>query len=413
MVATGLAIPLMVSLGGCQTDRTRPVLRLLGGTLYIAVGVSQDDIDFELQKEVRQRTAELQATFRALQPKVRLQVQVFAEQSLRNELRIRNRTGLSPDLLLVNQATARELASDRLISTVTVPAVVLDQLDTGSVQRVRRQDGSLIGIPVELQPQVACFDRRRIKRSPANLDELLAFSAKGMEVGFSLDAMNLAWTLGPLGAINAVSDLLAGKPATPMTRESLNGWLLWLRQADGQQHVTVFPSETELLKALIGGSLDWIPCRSINITRLRSRLGSHLGVAALPSGPFGEASPITRERVLSFGVNSSPEQRQLALALARFAVSPLHQRDLVLRNKYVLPVNLEIAPPVQSSSVVAAMVEGRDQSLRSATTRLDQGSSESQREGWQALLTRYLFDDLSQKEALEGLISLLSGGRQR
>jgi len=348
-----------------------------------------------------------------LQPKVRLQVQVFAEQSLRNELRIRNRTGLSPDLLLVNQATARELASDRLISTVTVPAVVLDQLDTGSVQRVRRQDGSLIGIPVELQPQVACFDRRRIKRSPANLDELLAFSAKGMEVGFSLDAMNLAWTLGPLGAINAVSDLLAGKPATPMTRESLNGWLLWLRQADGQQHVTVFPSETELLKALIGGSLDWIPCRSINITRLRSRLGSHLGVAALPSGPFGEASPITRERVLSFGVNSSPEQRQLALALARFAVSPLHQRDLVLRNKYVLPVNLEIAPPVQSSSVVAAMVEGRDQSLRSATTRLDQGSSESQREGWQALLTRYLFDDLSQKEALEGLISLLSGGRQR
>jgi len=413
VVATGLAIPLMVSLGGCQTDRTRPVLRLLGGTLYIAVGVSQDDIDFELQKEVRQRTAELQATFRALQPKVRLQVQVFAEQSLRNELRIRNRTGLSPDLLLVNQATARELASDRLISTVTVPAVVLDQLDTGSVQRVRRQDGSLIGIPVELQPQVACFDRRRIKRSPANLDELLAFSAKGMEVGFSLDAMNLAWTLGPLGAINAVSDLLAGKPATPMTRESLNGWLLWLRQADGQQHVTVFPSETELLKALIGGSLDWIPCRSINITRLRSRLGSHLGVAALPSGPFGEASPITRERVLSFGVNSSPEQRQLALALARFAVSPLHQRDLVLRNKYVLPVNLEIAPPVQSSSVVAAMVEGRDQSLRSATTRLDQGSSESQREGWQALLTRYLFDDLSQKEALEGLISLLSGGRQR
>ncbi|MEA5443405.1 extracellular solute-binding protein [Cyanobium gracile] len=408
-----MAIPLVVSLGGCQPNRTRPVLRPLGGTLYIAVGVSQDDIDFELQKEVRQRTAELQATFRALQPKVRLQVQVFAEQSLRNELRIRNRTGLSPDLLLVNQATARELASDRLISTVRVPAVVLDQLDPGSVQRVRRQDGSLIGIPMELQPQVACFDRRRIKRSPANLDELLAFSAKGMEVGFSLDAMNLAWTLGPLGAINAVSDLLAGEPATPMSRQSLNGWLQWLRQADGQQHVTVFPSETELLKALIGGSLDWIPCRSINITRLRSRLGQNLGVAALPSGPFGEASPITRERVLSFGVNSSPEQRQLALALARFAVSPLHQRDLVLRNKYVLPVNLEIAPPVQSSSVVAAMVEGRDQSLRSATTRLDQGSSESQREGWQALLTRYLFDDLSQKDALEGLITLLSGGRQR
>ena len=50
-----------------------------------------------------------------------------------------------------------------------------------------------------------------------------------------------------------------------------------------------------------------------------------------------------------------------ALALARFAISPLHQRDMILRNQYVLPVNREVAPPVRSSSVVAAMVEGRQQ----------------------------------------------------
>ena len=49
------------------------MLRPLEGTLYIAIGVSQEALDTELQKEVRERTALLQASFRALQPRVRLQ----------------------------------------------------------------------------------------------------------------------------------------------------------------------------------------------------------------------------------------------------------------------------------------------------------------------------------------------------
>jgi arabinogalactan oligomer/maltooligosaccharide transport system substrate-binding protein len=389
------------------------MLRPLEGTLYIAIGVSQEAMDTELQKEVRERTALLQASFRSLQPRVRLQVETFNEESLRNELFVRNRTGLSPDLPLVNESTAQELARERLISTVSFPAVVLDQLEAGSVVRVRRADGTLTGLPMELQPLVACFDQRRVRRSPATLTELLALSAKGMEVGLSLDAVNLAWTLGPLGAIDAVGDLVAGEPVTPAMRTSLNGWLQWLRAADLQQRVTFYPTETELLKELMVGTLDWIPCRSINITRLRSRLGRNLGVSPLPSGPFGAASPITRERVLPFGVNSSPHQRQLALALARFAISPLHQRDMVLRNQFVLPVNRKVAPPVSSSSVVAAMVEGRRQSVQSSTLRLVGKTSKSQRDAWQALLTRFLFDDLSQQDALKGLIDLLDGERSR
>ena len=413
LLAAGLLLPLMASLGGCHGQRLQPILRPLEGTLYIAVGVSQEALDSELQKEIRKRTAQLQASFRALQPKVRLQVEVFPEKNLRNELLIRNRTGLSPDVLLVNESTARDLAREHLINTVRFPSVVLDQLDAGSVERVRRSDGTLTGLPMELQPQVACFDRRHVKRSPATLEELLAFSAKGMEVGLSLDAVNLAWTLGPLGAIDAVGNLRAGEPATAATQASLRGWLQWLRLADQQQHVTFYPTETELLKQLMAGALDWIPCRSINILRLRSRLGKNLGVAPLPSGPSGDATPITRERVLSFGVNSSPVQRQLALALARFAISPLHQREMVQGNQYVLPVNREVAPPVRSSSVLAAMVEGLQQSMRGATIRLVEGSTKGKGEAWQALLTRFLFDDLSQQATLEGLIGLLARERSR
>ena len=47
-----------------------------------------------------------------------------------------------------------------------------------------------------------------------------------------------------------------------------------------------------------------------------------------------------------------------------------------------------------------------------ATIRLE-ASSKGQREGWQALLTRYLFDDLSQPAALEALVELLSARKSR
>jgi len=411
-LAAGIAIPLLASVGGCNGQRLQPIMRPLEGTLYIAVGVRYT-VDGELLKEIRSSSAILQSEFRNLQPKVRLQVEVFPEESLATELRLRNSFGLSPDLLLVNESTARDLAQERLIDTVSFPPALLDQLDRGSVLRVRRSDGTLTGLPMELQPQVACFDRRRVPRSPATLSELLAFSAKGMEVGLSLDATSLAWTLGPLGAIDAVSSLLSKEPVTPVTRQGLENWLGWLRQADQQQHVTFFPTETDLLKELTAGTLDWIPCRSINLTRIKARLGQNLGVTALPSGPYGGASPITMERVLAFGVNSSPDQRKLALAMARFAVSPLHQREIVQQTLYSLPVNREVAPPVRSSSVVASLVEGRQQSVKSSTIRLINGSTKDQREAWQALLTRFLFDDLSQQDTLEGLIELLGGGRSR
>ena len=410
-LALGVAIPLTVCLGGCRLGGIRPLFRPLEGTLYVAVGVSGDALDTELEAEVRQRQAQLQTAFRALQPRVRLQVQLYPEETLRHELRLRNRTGLSPDLLLVNQSTAAGLAREKLISTLAFPATLLDQLDAGSVARLRRSDGTMTGLPVELQPQLACFDRRRVSESPASLEELLAMSAKGMEVGLPIDAVNLAWTLGPLGAIDAVSSLLEEQPLTPAALARLAGWLEWLRQADQQQHITFFPTQSQLVDQLMVGDLDWIPCISINISRLRKSLGSNLGVAPLPSGPYGMASPITRERVFTFGVNSSPDQRQLALALARFAISPLHQRNMVLRDQFLLPVNRQVAPPVRSSSIIAAMVEGREQSMRTGTLRLLAGSSERQREGWQTLLTRYLFDDLSQTDTLNALIALLRGGR--
>lgn len=83
---------MLASVGGCNGQRLQPIMRPLEGTLYIAVGVSYT-VDGELLKEIRSRSAILQSTFRNLQPKVRLQVEVFPEESLATELRLRNSSG--------------------------------------------------------------------------------------------------------------------------------------------------------------------------------------------------------------------------------------------------------------------------------------------------------------------------------
>ncbi|KEF41291.1 MAG: hypothetical protein ER33_12290 [Cyanobium sp. CACIAM 14] len=404
-----MAVLLTASLSGCRLERVRAI-RPLQGNLYVAVGVSNDALDSELEKDIRQNASRLESSFRALHPRVRLQVQVYPEDRLEPELQVRNRAGLSPDLLLVNGTTARELMGRRLIRPVRFPQRVTDALDPVSVARLRRPDGTLLGLPTELQPQLACFDRRRVRRSPTSLTELLEMSARGMEVGLPIDAIDLAWTLGPLGALDSVGRILQGQPVSGSMHAAVESWLRWIRAADQQQHITFFANQTQLLDQLLTGSVDWIPCRSVTLTRLKARLGANVGVAPLPVGPGGPASPVSRERVLAFGVNSSPGQQQLAEALARFAVTPLHQRALVLGKRWVLPVNLEVTPPVSSSSVIAAMVASQAMARRSgASLQRLEGTSRRIQEGWQAVLTRYLFGDLPPEAAVDALIELLQG----
>jgi arabinogalactan oligomer/maltooligosaccharide transport system substrate-binding protein len=397
---------LLGSVAGCQVKRPK-VVQKLRGTLYIAVGINDEALDTELQSEVRRRMNQLQNLFRSLHPDVRLSVQVYPEATLPLELTIRNLAGLSPDLLVVNESTAQALNHAGLIRPIRLPASVTDQLDVVSVERTRLPDGRLVGVPLDLQPQLACFDRRRLPRSPATIDELVAESDRGLEVGLSLDAASIAWTLGPLGAIESVGAVMGGAPVTPLMRQRIGHWLGWLYATDQKRHITVFPTQSLLLEQLMKGELDWITCRSISLQRLRTRLGKHLGVAPLPSGPHGAASPITEERLMALGKSSSEGQRRLAEALARFAISPLRQRDLIQQGENVLPVNREVTPPVATSEEMAAMVASREQSLRSVSFKLVQKSNLLMQDEWVTLLTRFIFDDLDRQKVLDGLIEIL------
>ncbi len=380
----------------------------LRATLVVGVEIDRDTpIDADLQKEVRKRFGALEAAFRTLHPAVRLQALVLPEERLLPEVRRRSRSGLAPDLLLVNGDAANQLHQEGLTQPWRLPSPETDQLDPGVIARVRFAPGAAFAVPQSLQPQLACFDRARLRSSPATLEELLRASTRGQRFGLPMDLLNLTWTMGALGALNSAAEVLDGQPVTPLTRGRIAGWLLWLRSADMQQRITLAASQRELIRRFQAGEIDWITCRSTDIDRLRNTLGNRLGLAPLPGGPAGPASPISRLRVLALGRNSSPAQRRAAQALVAFAVNPQMQRALTLRTRELLPVNRNVPVPVESSQDLAALVAAQRQSAASPALKVltrPEGSFEKQAN---RILTRFHYGELDTTAAADALIETL------
>jgi len=94
--------------------------------------------------------------------------------------------------------------------------------------------------------------------------------------------------------------------------------------------VNFYKQQELLLQGLMNGQLDWISCSSTNLARLRKALGDRLGVAVLPSGPAGAATPLLRYRLWVFGPDSNPQQQRIAEAFVRLSLTPTMQRFLTL-----------------------------------------------------------------------------------
>jgi ABC-type glycerol-3-phosphate transport system substrate-binding protein len=370
------------------------------------MGITSDEtIDGELSEALKGRLAITLREFRLMHPHAHVQLQLFPEDQLLKETRFRSAAGVGPDLLFVSNSTATDLLRAGLTRTVRMPAALLARMDPAEARRFQNPNGELTSVPVLLMPQLACFDRRLLAQSPATLDELLQQSSQGLRVGLPLDGFNLAWTFGSLGVVESVEELFAGQPATEERRQALGRWLSWLQQADQMQDVNFQLSQSQLIQDLSKGQLDWTSCRSTHLARLKNELGRHLGIATLPRGPGGSPSPVSRQRVLAFGRNSSPAQRQVAEAFARFVVTPLTQRSLALQRDGVLPVLNALRLPEGRKGTQRLLALAQTQ----AKTASNEGQSMFQHgdqaaEAMGLVVSRYLYGDLDLDQAIDRLV---------
>lgn len=409
----GWVASVLAACAGVERAQPEGQRQELRGVIVLAMGIPSDEtIDTELTEALRDRLEASQREFRLIHPGTRVQLQLFAEERLLPEMRLRTAAGTGPDLLFVNNNTAAKLHRAGLTRTVRIASSLLQRLDPAEVRSSKAANGELASLPVLLLPQLACFDRRRLAQPPSDLDGLLRLSGKGLRVGLPLDGFNLAWTFGSLGVSSTVEELFAGQPATPERRAALGRWLAWLKEADQMPDLQFQVSQSQLIQKLAKGELDWTSCRSTNLARLRKDLGTHLGVTPLPGGPGGPPSPLSRQRVLAFGRNSSPSQREVAEAFARFVVNPLTQRNLAMQKEEVLPVlgPLHLPDGRKGTLRLLAMAQAQAQVRAKGLGKVLLMHGDQEGEAVGRIVSRYLYGDLSSEDAIEELVRVIQQG---
>jgi len=380
----------------------------LPNVFYLGVEVNPDEtIDANLLADTRQRLGYLEAGYRQLYPNTRFQVSLYPEQQLAWAIQRRNRAGLGPDLLLLSGEMALRLLAAGVIAPFPQTGVDLNPFDPQVLDRLRNPSGELAGLPLLVQTQLACFNRRRLPVAPATLEQLLDTSAKGHPVGLSMEAYNLFWTVGSLGAIDAIDTAAAGRQPSGAQQQAIERWLTWLQNANNQLRVTFYASHSSAEAEFQAGRLDWFPCRSSAIPRLRKTLGDGLGVAPLPGGEGGNASPINKLRVLALGTNASRSSRERALAFSHFSVNPLSQRNLTLGSQVVLPANRFVRVPVSSSATLRAMVTSAEQGSQTNTLVELMHSNDPRLDKIQTLLTTLVFGEVPPSKAGQSLVAIL------
>lgn len=399
---TAAAIAIALGLSGCGVHGPLP------GVLYVAISLSKEErISPELLLELQSRFRKLETAFQHVYPQTSVQFNVYSDDRLLPAIRARTQAGLGPDLLLVNGETARDLLRERLSIPYPASPAQLTAFDPAEVKRLRSGHGTLIGLPLLVQTQMACFNRQVLPQPPATVTALLATSAAGHPIGLAADLSSLFWSAGSLGAIDGINQALAGKEPSPPQRAGIERWLAWLQDANNQQRVMFYPSQPNAELALSSGRLDWIPCRSTSLPTLSQRMGARLGVAPLPNGDGLEASPINELRLLVLGRNASPAGRARALAFGRFAMNPLIQRNITVDSKTFLPANIHVRVPVLSSSVLAAMETASVQGRRSNQTLSAIDRDDARVNAAQNLINGLVFGEISPRNATTALIRVL------
>ncbi|MEX0589357.1 MAG: ABC transporter substrate-binding protein [Cyanobium sp.] len=394
-----------LALSGCGPSTGLP------NVLYIAIATGNDQtFNADLRQEVQERLEETAQGFRQIYPQTSFQFSLYPEDQILAAMRRRSRAGLEPDLLYVNGDTALQLLRAGLVDPFPATKEQLSLFNPEELQRLRTDNGQLAGLPLLVQTQLSCFNRKRLDQAPTTLKELLSASANGQTVGLSVDLYQLIWSLGSTGALPAFERAAQGLAPSQEQSQALERWLSWLQEANNQQKVTFYSDQQTVETEFIAGRLDWIPCRSSLVPQLRRALGANnLGVAPLPDGDGPKASPVNRLRVLALGRHSSRQGRQRAVTFTAFGVNPLTQRSLTMGSQTVLPANRFVTVPVRSSQLLRTIVTAAEQGQQANSLVSLFHTNDPRIPQVRNLLTELVFGEIKPQLASTRLIKILRG----
>ena len=306
--------------------------------VLVETRVGADSLDLKLYKSI---VNEEVREFQRYNPNIKIYARFVPFDKLEKEVGFQHSRGLGPDLILLTNNNALPLLRKKFIKDIS--------LNNGELRSVRktllpsfRHNGKLLGIPVFIYPQLACYDRSRLNKPPESLDELIRLSQSGHSFGIEKNIDTLQWLYSGLGY----------PLFEPKTQPSSLAFLSWLRLANLQPTIS-FESDPLLLRSgLISGELSWITCSGSWLPSLKLRMGKNFGAVMLPNMPAGKANPFLKPRTWFFGSQSSMQQHELAKRYALFTVNVVQQRNTALKLATVVPVNPGISLPLKTNKTL-------------------------------------------------------------
>lgn len=331
-------------------------------SLQLAIGTGQAG-DGVAKANLRALATQVANDYMRNHPHVLLNLRFLQETELVESMRSRAKLGAGPDLLISRVTPAEVLEREGYLRPVDISPEQLDPLRILYLSKFR--DGNTYdALPFLLQPFVACFDQRRVGKVPSTINELTNQASRGMRVGLPLQVFDLLWSASDFDADQILLNLFRTRVETkalwkglsPSEQQQLESWLAWLYQANVEPNVQFVETADELVERMEKGQLDWITCNSIAIPRLKRKFGDNLGVSELPGANDGRpARPMARMQLLSFGRDSTPDQRRAATEFALFVLNDFSQTSLVEKALGSMPVNQNVVLPVKESPDLMAM----------------------------------------------------------
>lgn len=250
--------------------------------------------------------------------------------------------GGGPDIVIVaNEVLGREARAGLLLSPDDVPAVV-------SASGLEPVDGKSYGIRLTRTTVALFFNRERVPEPPATTQALLDAARAGTKVVLLRSAFHNFGFFGAFGG--RLFDDTGRCIADTGGFADAFAYLDELKSAG----VVFATGGAEAAEQFRSGQADIVVDGSWMLADYTAALGDRLGVAALPSGPAGPATPLIGGS--SIVVNAASERTAEAIALAVVLAAPEAQQQLAEQTR-ALPAdpNIALADPVLGGLAAAAL----------------------------------------------------------
>ncbi|NDF99882.1 MAG: extracellular solute-binding protein [Synechococcaceae bacterium WBB_32_011] len=352
-------LPLLGLLAGCEAPLAKQILQNSSQSaemesainLLVETRIGADPFDQKLNKLVVEQEV---ALFKRFNPGVKIDVRFVSDDQLLKQLDFQFSRGLAPDLILLTTNNLLPLWRQGLIKPIELKPFEQKSIRAALLPAFK-DNKQLLGLPVFIYPQIACFNRKRLKNPPAEINELIALAQAGYPFGISGNFESLRWLY--TGFDPNINKVINGQQSVDLFKSPSLPFLTWLRLANLQPSISFESDQLLLRDGLVAGKFSWITCSGAWLQGLQKRMGSKLGVALLPSFPTGPAQGLLNARTWALGSQSSRAQYELAKKFALFSINVVQQRNMALSLRNAMPVNPGISLPLKTDPTLALIVK--------------------------------------------------------